>query len=725
MSQIKKLWGILFAFILLMTSAMPVNVCATGTSLPKRVINVVYDESGSMIQMSGKKFDTWCQAKYSMEVFASMLGENDTMNVYVMSDYMTGSSAGPKLSLAGENGAEVNVKKVHDMITRAQDTPFTSVKKAYSDLTNVKADEKWLVVLTDGEFDEYLDDSDGGKSAINKFFSAKKDDIKVMFFGMGSNAAEITQKAEDNIFYEKAKNNDEILNKITEICTRIFNSHKLEINTTDKKVSFDVPMSQLIVFAQGAKVKIKSLKSDAGEEIKASNVVSVRYSEKAATNPSYQDPKIAKNLMGKVATFNGDFDAGEYVIDASGAETIEVYYKPNVAIAAYLKNEDGEEVTNIEELETGEYIIEFGFIREGTNEIVQESKLLGDVKYSAIVTNNGKQHDKTYSSGDKIKLEEGELIIDAVASFLDYNTVSTSLNYTIYKNKGITFTIQEEPDYEITSKGINKKPIIVKITLDGEEFTKEQWKSLETPSVELGEKLPEEDAGFLGYLSFIRKINTIDDVKVVKTEEPGVLELYPSLKKDKVKGGTYVGSKYNLSVYSQSGKAVWKGDMDGKVELVDKRGLLERELATVIRLAIAGGFIFILLGYTPLFKKRLPKSMRGCPTIECKPLPFGKVDTALGRFSKDSVSVWLPYLPEKGMLTFVPSGTPGVPAMKLKAAGGSKMIIENTASFAGNKIVSIDGETVPEEQKKPLSKTPSMTIEVKTPLMRYTCTPRF
>lgn len=725
MSQIKKIRGILFVFILLMTSAMPVNVCAASTSLPKRVINVVYDDSGSMIQMSGKKFDTWCQAKYSMEVFASMLGENDTMNVYVMSDYMTGSSASPKLSLAGENGAKVNVKKVHDMITRAQDTPFTSVKKAYSDLTGIKADEKWLVVLTDGEFDEYLNDSDGGKAAIDKFLSNKEDDINIMFFGMGSKAAEITEKEGQNIYFEKAKNNNEILNKITEICARIFNSHKLEVNVSDKKISFDVPMSQLIVFAQGAKVEIGNLSDDAGEDINASNIVSVRYSEKAATNPSYQAPKVARNLVGKVATFNGDFDSGEYTIDASGAETIEVYYKPNVSIAVYLKNENGEEVTNIADLETGEYTIEFGFIRTGSNEIVQESKLLGDVKYSATVNNNGKVHDKTYSSGDKIKLEEGELIIDATAYFLDYNKVSTSLNYTIYENKDIVFTVEEEPHYEITSEGITKEPIVVKIALDGSGFTAEQWESLETPKVELGEKLPEEDAGFLGYLSFIRKINTIDDVKVVKTEELGVLELYPSLKKDKVKGGTYVGSKYTLSVYSQSGKAVWKGDMDGKVELIDKRGILERELATVIRLAVAGGFLFILLGYTPLFKKRLPKSMRGCPTIECKPLPFGKVDTALGRFSKDSVSVWLPYLPEKGMLTFVPSGTPGVPAMKLKAAGGSKMIIENTASFAGNKIVSIDGESVPEEQKKPLSKTPSMTIEVKTPLMRYTCTPRF
>jgi len=720
----KKIISFLLIFSMLIAPLLSLEVKAeNGSSEPTRVINVVYDDSGSMIQMSGEKFDTWCQAKYSMEVFASMLGENDTMNIYVMSDYMSGTSAAPKLKLSGTNGAEENVKKVHDMITRAQDTPFKSVQKAYQDLTNTKADEKWLVVLTDGEFDEYLNDSDGGKAAIDKFLASKKDDIKIMFFGMGKNAAEITEKLNDNIFFEKAKSNNEILNKITGICTRIFNSHRLDVDTADKKVEFDVPMSQLIVFAQGANVEIGNLKSDAGEEIKSTNIVSVSYSEKAATNPSYQDPKIAKNLVGKVAKFDGDFDAGEYTIDVKGAETIEVYYKPNVAIAAYLKNSDGEEVTNIEDLETGEYTIEFGFIRAGSNEIVPESKLLGDVKYSAVVTNNGNVHDKTYSSGDKIQLEEGELIIDATASFLDYNTVSTSLNYTIYKNKGIVFTVEEEPKYEITSKGINGDPTVVRMTLDGNAFTAEQWEALETPKVTLGDKLPEENAGFLKIFNFIRKFNTVSEVKVEKTDEPGVLHLYPTLKKNKVKGGTYVGSEYSLSAYSQSGKAVWKGEMAGRVQLTDTRSLIERETATLIRLAVAGVFIVLLLGVT-VFKKRFPKSMKGTPTIDCKPLPFGRTETTLGRFTKDSMSRWMPFVPETGTLTFVPMGTPGVPSMKLKAAGGSKMIIVNTTSFAGNKMVTIDGESVPEEQKKPISKSPSMTIEVKTPLMRYSCTPK-
>lgn len=76
-------------------------------SSPTRVINLVYDDSGSMIETDivdsngntvkyDELVDTWCQAKYAIEVFAALLGDNDTLNVYIMSSYSK-----PKLVLYG------------------------------------------------------------------------------------------------------------------------------------------------------------------------------------------------------------------------------------------------------------------------------------------------------------------------------------------------------------------------------------------------------------------------------------------------------------------------------------------------------------------------------------------------------------------------------------------------------------------------------------------------
>ena len=112
------------------------NVVKAETYVPSRTINLVYDDSGSMIRVGSTYVDTWCQAKYAMEVFAGMLGENETLNIYYMSDYVKETTAPPKLTLTGSKDAtvtEANVKKIHDLVTDASDTPFNSVKKAYGE----------------------------------------------------------------------------------------------------------------------------------------------------------------------------------------------------------------------------------------------------------------------------------------------------------------------------------------------------------------------------------------------------------------------------------------------------------------------------------------------------------------------------------------------------------------------------------------------------------------
>jgi len=202
--------SLIVSALILFSSAIIISAASTA---PSRMINVVYDDSGSMI---GPDNDTWCQAKYAMEVFAAMLGIKDKMNIYVMSDFENGTGAKPKLMLSGSNGSSANVASVHNMITRAGNTPFDTVRKAYSDLTKASADEKWLVVLTDGEFQ--------GVDSVDSFFANKAADVRVMFLGMGPNAEAVKSDAARSIFFEKAETSTQILSKITGICTRIFNS---------------------------------------------------------------------------------------------------------------------------------------------------------------------------------------------------------------------------------------------------------------------------------------------------------------------------------------------------------------------------------------------------------------------------------------------------------------------------------------------------------------------
>ena len=125
------------------------------------------------------------------------------------------------------------------------------------------ADEKWLVVLTDGVFQGIA-----GQAEIESYLGQKDPSIKVMFLSMGAKAAMISSNEGIDIYSEKAETNDQILNKITDICTRVFNSDRLDVNSKSKEFEFDVPMAELIVFAQGEKVKISGIEDSEGELIK-------------------------------------------------------------------------------------------------------------------------------------------------------------------------------------------------------------------------------------------------------------------------------------------------------------------------------------------------------------------------------------------------------------------------------------------------------------------------
>lgn len=703
--DIKRILSFAFSLVIITLSCLCLSNSAIALSSPSRVINLVYDDSGSMIETDivdsnggvikkNELVDTWCQAKYAIEVFAALLGENDTLNVYVMSSYSK-----PKLVLNGKNGSKTNVEKVHNMVTNAGMTPFAAVETAYKDLKNATADEKWLVVLTDGEFQ--------GVDDIDKFFQEKDSDISVMFLGMGPQADGISADESKNIFYKEAKSNSEILKQVTDISTQIFNSDRLEINSVSKTFSFDVPMKELVVFAQGANVNIQGIKSSDGKLYESTSIpVTVKYSEKAANN--YSDFIVATDLLGSIATFKDDFLSGDYTVEVTGAETIEIYYKPNVEIAAYLKDKDGNEVTDLNSLESGTYTIEFGLVKGGTDEKIEHSKLLGDVKYNALVENNGVVHEKTYKSGDKIEIAEGSLLIRASASYLKYNTVSTDLEYSVFKNKTITYAIMNNVSYVVNGDGFESNGVIeLKAKIDGKDFSESQWETVGVPSV-------------------VRTDNhrfKLDDFIVEKSDELGVYRISPAFLNGKPSYGTYVDCDFDLIYEEKHGEEVWAGNGTLPVKMQDTRSWIERNWDLFVKLLILGIILFIIAGYIPGIKKYLPSKLKKRPSIIAEPhIPGNEVEYYKGTLDKSLISTIIPYIPQTGTLKFVPAGVFGVPRMQLRASTGQRMILVNTKSFEGREHILIAGQPVINGSAK-IRLTAGTNLVVEDAEWTYSCQP--
>ena len=687
------------AFVLCMGNEW---VFAAG-SQPAHIIHVVYDDSTSMIVTDGKTVDTWCQAKYAMEVFAAMLGENDRMNIYVMSDFSEKKKGNAKLRLNGASGPEENVAKVHHMLTQSGNTPFETVEKAYNDLKSAKADNKWLVVLTDGEF-QHVD------TTVDDYFAKKAKDVKVMYLAMGANAGGIKENAAKNIYFEKASSNSQIIQKITGICNTIFERNRLNVDVGSQVMSFDVPMNELIVFAQGAHVAINAIKQDNGTVHKCALApVEVKYSEKPSTNAD--SFIVNKNLKGSIATFKGDFTPGQYTVDVTGAASIEVYYKPNVEAAVFLTDADGNDVSDRTDLKKGEYTLTYGFVKAGTKETVPNSPLLGDVSFSASVSSDGGEA-VSCESGSKIALDPGTAEISVNAHYLDRNNLRRKYTFHVFNDKSVAFRVLDNPTYRMTTSGFDQdRPVTVQATVDGEAVSEEQWKSMGVPKVEI-----------IG-----KDKRHIDSFRVEKSDEPGVYRIYPQLTDGKPAAKAYSDLPCRVTFEEMHDPELWSGESGFTLNISEMRSWLDIHRALVKRLIGLGILFAVVLGYVPGVKKYLPKKLKRRPLVETKltqrrgAIKSRKPQHSNGLTRRSVLTTIIPYIPQTGRIIYVPYAERGIaPELHVKATGGNRMLVTNLSEFINRKNITFDEEYMQDGQtRKSITAGCNMGFERKG--MKYSC----
>ncbi len=700
----------ILSFVLVFSILTAVFPVINANTAPARSIYIVYDDSSSMYKVpgTGEKVDTWCQAKYAMEVFVAMMGKDDSMKIYYMSDYENKKpDAEARITLNGSDSAQDNVDIIHNEQTDAHNTNYATLVKAIEDIKKDPGDDKWLVILTDGLFEDdekYLKIIDSDLEKLDSRTS-------VAFLGMGKDAYLITNRPDNNIFVSKAENNNIIRKEVTDICNRIFNTNR--VNVQNKSFSIDIPMKELTVFVQGQDIQLNGIKPDGGALIRnTSDPVKVRYSECDAKN---QNNAPNKDLNGCIAVYDGDFAPGTYTVDAQGADVVEVYYKPNIDICVDLIDSKGNKVTDVDNIETGEYTLDFGFVKSGTDERVNEnSPLLGTVEFDSTVIVNGVQLPGNYTDGSKISLDEGDIAIDANATYLDYNTVQTHIRYGVFKNRMVTFKIEEDPQYTVDSSGITNPDdsIFVRVYIEGETPTLEKWGTMAIPDVDI-------DSSFI-VPKLVDQPRRIDDIKIEKTEEPGLYKMTPVID-GKPGPGTYSDTGYVLS-YSQSvGIDKEEGGLKGVVKVNDTRPWWERNWDIFIKLAILGLILMLIIGYLPFVKPYLPKGLKKKPYIRTTyEEPGIQPKDGHGKFEKNIASTLIPYVAQKGTIKILPAGATGAPRMAVKAVRGNRMILTNQKAYT-NKEVTFDGTPIKKDTNEKLRLGAGTTVITKRNGAKHVC----
>ncbi|HDR7793765.1 TPA: VWA domain-containing protein [Bacillus luti] len=147
----------LFLFIWL----HPFWTFAKGEEAKERVVSLVYDDSGSM-----RNNDRWKYANYALQSLVALLDEKDTFSYVPMSK----PNDPLNISLKKEK-RQIEIDGIGAWKTYLN-TPFSAVETAMQSIKK-EADidgkrEFWLIVLTDGAFNDLEKDKTGGKEQITE-----------------------------------------------------------------------------------------------------------------------------------------------------------------------------------------------------------------------------------------------------------------------------------------------------------------------------------------------------------------------------------------------------------------------------------------------------------------------------------------------------------------------------------------------------------------------------
>lgn len=429
----RRFLSCVLACVLLLSAAGTPALAANGTkSAVSRAIAIVFDNSGSMY-MNGNK--AWCRATYAIEVFASMMNEGDTLQVYPMYEVtVSGKTYTSQDPFSVSGGGDTSV--IRTMYTPfAGDTPIETIEDAYNGLRKTSADEKWLIVLTDGAvFYENDQELTGGrtKERLEEVLAEYNQSVNVLYLGIDPVAVipEVSGGGAYQYYTDKAADSGDTLTKLTEMCNMIFGRDVL--SSAGKQMTFDVSMKKLILFVQGSGISGVTLKNASGASVGSPSLeYAPRYGELGAgtvrTDGKPLTFSVDDSLSGYIAIYDTELDAGTYTLSYSGnVSNVSVYYEPDVDLTATLTDEYGAVMTETSELYPGTYFINYGLVDKDGN--MTTSDLLGKTSYTVTYSVNGeKKTVKNDGSGNvAVELKEGDVLDGEI-------TVAYLSGYTITK----------------------------------------------------------------------------------------------------------------------------------------------------------------------------------------------------------------------------------------------------------------------------------------------------
>ncbi|CAM4244211.1 membrane protein [Bacillus manliponensis] len=472
--------------LLLLVCISPFSTFAKGEEERARVVSLVYDDSGSM-----KNNDRWKYANYALQSFIALLHEKDTFSYIPMSRPLE------KMSVSLTNNERQNEIQHVQEWSDYKNTPFQSVETALQSLKGeVAKNEKrefWLIVLTDGAFNELEGQNDAEKERLMEVlrsFRADMEEKKVLLhpilITMEENLAPEEQE-QMNVFKEMWKDEmkgmilpttgeDGVISSVNAAAALIanrdpFSSVKTGITTKivgeNLEVTTPFPLTRLTLVEQ----------SSQSTSYKIEKLPNTLQLQSSFTMQAPMQSQLFGNVMHLVPQGNSIIKPGTYVLKMNQnivEENIEVLAEPalDYTVVTYEKK-DKKRVNKEEMYEGAVAIIE----AKPSNIPIDSSYFTAEVEIdNKLYKMKWDEKRKVFSYSLKIpkKQVSGKVHLNIKGFYRQ----TKEFHITSIPNPKLSVQSITNHYEEKVTQLQNSKPFVLQPLLDGKEMSEEEVKTL-------------------------------------------------------------------------------------------------------------------------------------------------------------------------------------------------------------------------------------------------------
>ena len=440
------------------------KVESTSTLSPKKVVAILYDDSGSMCDKNNKN---WFYADYAFQTFIGMLNPGDDVLLTFMSEpnkVIRSNSEGILKDFSS------NRQKTIDAIRNYKgfgDTPFNAIDKVGKALHAVDdedpATQYWFVIIADGAFERVAGDEDTEITVENQKGNEVDDKLaeyagehngkeyQMRFMAIkdkskhktkdGKKKTRVIPKETDYVKVEEC-DGENIVDVMKGMAGDITGRKRVDeadisVNGKEIKVSSAVPLINIQVLAQKSNAKVASAKASEGSGLKSSSV-------KMSTPEGDSKRKAGKALHATLSTIVPDgkyISAGDYTItmdkDFSAKDLVVLY---EVALETRITIiRDGKVIEDTSTLRENENVtVKADLVILGTDEAIDITALPEGMLENMTLTiaENGNESvnealEKGKSSIEKeYTIQNGETVITARTDLKGFAPLITKETFT-------------------------------------------------------------------------------------------------------------------------------------------------------------------------------------------------------------------------------------------------------------------------------------------------------